>query len=147
MQNKEAFVRNNIVFIGLPFRIIILLLPFSPGIFGEAEWFRLDEKYEMLSIILPVTALYFSLFIKFIIQNRYQRQGQSLGKLYIGAGFFALIILSCAEIFLVTYKGRDASIFDDERFFLLLGLFEAGFGIYAGFYLSDLFGKPVQPNQ
>jgi hypothetical protein len=141
MENREAFVKRTVVIIGITMRTVIFLLPFVLYTALPVPGFRPDQFDTLLYILLPLTCLYYALFIKFIAQNRYQVAGRKLEDLPLNLGYFLLILLGIAELTLILWKAFDDTVLDDNKFFLLIALIESGFGIYAGLYLSDLFSR------
>jgi hypothetical protein len=133
-KNKEAFIRRNVVAIGSVFRFSIIVVPF----FLEKSGFLPDEFERLMYLLLPLSCVYFTFFIKFIIKGRYQKEGNELTKTYIGFGEIALLLLCITELSLIILRGLY-DVAEGGQFFLLIALLESCFGIYAGFYLSDLF--------
>ncbi|HZY39970.1 MAG TPA: hypothetical protein VFE53_25120 [Mucilaginibacter sp.] len=141
MESKEAFVKRRIVASGIIFRLLILFLPIVLYKAPPVPGFRPDQFETLTCILLPLTCLFFTLFIKFIIQNRYQKPGNYLGPAFVSVGYFALLILTLAEAGFITWKAFDDTVIEDNNFYVLIAVFESAWGIYAGFYLSELFGR------
>lgn len=143
---NESTVKIKMVKIGLVSRILILVAAFLLYKYGG---FLTSTFTEFLYILLPVSCLYITLFIKFIIKNayQYQDQGRPIKPEYISLGYYGLLALNVVEFMVILYKAFN---FNPQMpvgdFFLYLVGVEMLFGIFAGFYISDLFHtkKPGQ---
>jgi len=141
MESKEAYVKRRFVIAGIIARILLLVVPALLYTALPVPGFRPDQFEILLCLVMPLTSLYLIFFVKFILQNRYQREGQVLEAGYVNIGYFLLLILNAGELAIVVWKGFDNTIFEDNNFFFLIAVFESGWGIFAGFYLSQLFGR------
>jgi len=134
-QVKEAFVRKRIVVLSLGSRLFVVIATLG------LHWcdFLFDEFGMLMYLMLPVTALYITVFLKFIIQNRYQRAGQQLAPAYAALGIITLLLLNAAELGVIILKSMNNSLIDNDTFFMWIALFEAGLSVFAGVYISELF--------
>lgn len=136
MENsRSAYVKKRIVRTGLICRTLVLAVPVLSRLLGGL---RVDEFEIVLLMMLPVSCLFFTLLIKFVIRNKYLLKGVAFDNFYIVFGRLFLLALTLAEVLILVCKSLYG-LPDDGIFYALIGFIESGFGIYAGFYLSDIF--------
>ena len=141
MKNKEGYVKKAITITGILLRSLTIVLPLLLYKATPVPGFRPDQFAILICLLLPISCLYITLFVKFISQNRYQLEGERLNQFNVNLGYFALLFLNLLELIFIIWKGMDNTVFEDNTFYILIAGFESCFGIYAGVYLSDLFGK------
>jgi hypothetical protein len=141
MKNREAYVKKAIVTIGIVLRLLMLIFPFILYKTMAVPGFRPDQFEVLLCIILPLSCLYLSLFLKFISQNRYQLEGEPLNQFKVNLAYVALLFLNLLELTVIFWKAMDSTVLEDNNFYILIASVESCAGIYVGFYLSGLFNR------
>ncbi|SDD78257.1 hypothetical protein SAMN05216464_102557 [Mucilaginibacter pineti] len=140
---NEASLKIRLVKIGLTSRITIVLSVF---LLTKIGGFSLTTFRELLYIVLPLSCLYITVFVRFIKSNlyRYQQKGQKLTARYINFSYYGLLALNVAEILLMCGEAFF-SMPDLKNFFLYIVSIEFASGIFAGLYIVDLFSNKGNP--
>ena len=139
---REGSLKKWIVYIILISRIIILLIV---KMFNDVGRLTPDEFHLLFFTLLPMSALYFVLTIKFIIiSKRYIPGGGIITKTYFVLSFFPLILLHLTEFVLIYFKNAINSD-NYELLYWWIAIIECILAAYAGFYLSDLFSHRTNP--
>ena len=139
--SNELSVKIRIVKIAVVSRCMILIAGLLLYLSGG---FVTSVYREFSYILLPISILYLTLFLKFIARNayRYPAKGQNLSREYIGMGYFGLLGLNMIEFLMILYKAFNFSalpILPIENFFFYIVVIEALFGFFTGLYISHLF--------
>jgi len=140
--NRSAYVKRRIIRTGLICRALVLTIPVISKIMSGL---RVDEFKILMLLLLPVSCLYFTLLVKFVIRNKYLLKGAVLDNFYIVLGRSFLLVPTIAEILLILCKSLYGSP-GEEILYGSIGLIECGLAIYAGFYLTEIF-RPFDPGQ
>ena len=132
----KSIAKRDVVFIGLICRVIIFLLPFlltNPGL-------RLDELPELVFILCPLTCLYFSLAIFYLIKYVFRNQHplRQLSRGFVRAGYVILIGLHLIEITLITIRAFDRKP-EHFQFFLSIAIAESLIASFSALSLAGLF--------
>lgn len=101
----------------------------------------------LVYIMLPVSIMYIIVLGKFIRNNarQYPVKGPKLSPGTIGFSYYALVILSIAEILLICWKALSFGIqIGINDFLLYIVIIESMFGIIGGYYIADFFGSKVR---
>ncbi|GAA4322810.1 hypothetical protein GCM10023149_23370 [Mucilaginibacter gynuensis] len=136
---NEASLKIRLVKIGLTSRVFIVLSVF---LLTNSGGFSLSTFRELIYIILPLSCLYVTLFLRFIKKNIYQypNKGQKLTNSYINLSYYGLLTLNLLEIVLM-FSQAFFSITDLKHFFLYIVSVEFVSGVFAGLYIVDLFSN------
>jgi hypothetical protein len=132
---REAHVRNTISKLSLFSRVATYGLLIGMFLLGGL---RPDELRQLLFLISPITALYFAGLIKFMVDHRYQRKGDSLGNAFSMLTTWGLGGLYMGELLLVLLKSI-ANTLTYETIFTGIAIIEILLGAYAGFFITTLF--------
>jgi hypothetical protein len=131
---KEAHLKTRIMRAVVVCRIIILTIPiplyFLSGLL-------LHEFGALWCLIFPMTALYLTLFFKYI-SEQYQRPGKDINPEYVSLNYYLILLLNLFEITLILTRSLF-SVPPWEWFIGMIAAAETLLGIFAGAYLSEMF--------
>jgi hypothetical protein len=141
---SEGLLKKTItylVFICRLLTLVIFYFIYAGGMLTDIE------LPPLLYIVLPMSALYLVFIIKYaMITNRYFAEGEPVTRRHFHRAYLPFIFLHTMEVLMVYFKNL---LFGDSNFLTLCGLvtlLECLLAVYAGFYLSDLFGADTQSN-
>ncbi len=137
--SNKLYLKINITKIGLTLRITILAFSFVLLVWGG---FLRSEYFSLLFIMIPLNCFYTTLFAKFIIRNlyKYPNSGSIVNVRYRRFGYSGMLMINLVEILLIVIKGFFATP-TTSLFLWFLVAIEGVFGLFAGFYISDLFAE------
>lgn len=132
---NEGTLKKRITYLIFGCRLILLI-----GLFLNSANAQLtDEQFErILYTILPITILYFTFIIKYLVaNNRYYHPGNSITKSYLILSYIPIILVHLIELSLIVFR---LQLFDEiQSLYTWIVVLEGSLAIYAGLYLSYLF--------
>ena len=134
---RETHLKHRLSKTILFFEILIILLLVLYYFLGGLT---IPELTTLLGYFLPMTALYITVVIKFAHENRYLGSGDKVSTLFTSFTFYFILALFVLSILFVSLKALF-NLIEFEGLKIVLLIIQTGFGIYAGYFLTELFTK------
>jgi len=138
---KEARLKKITYYFFLAAKLItVLMILISWG----PDGFSSDQMTGTLTLVLPLFTVYTSLMFKQTVQNRYVSEEKIVSKkltsTFRTTTFFVLFIYVLL-INVIIYAGGLGNLLSFQKMQTVIGLVEAGFGVYVGQIILALFKK------
>lgn len=139
---NEGILKKRIAILILIFRFLMVLMLFILQYFGGLTE---EEFWNTVYIVSPMSLLYLTVVLKFVLGNRYLIRGKMLSRGYVLLVFSAISVIYIVSFIMIILKGVFNLITEVAFYKIICGV-ESILAIYAGIFLSRLFAPLIKEN-
>jgi len=135
MRDEELKERIGLFVIVSHFLCVVLVV-----VFFLMGGFEFDEMTTIISLVLPVFAVYTSGIVKYIISRKHKStKGRLVSKSYAFISFLMPVVFIAAVFSVITLSAFNYGFSSFEQLKYMLGLVEVVFGAYMGVIMASMY--------